>query len=74
MYPLISLDNRFNIYTKCPLNGTLANTKTHMRDVTECVYSIGYVLLAVIKAIVSNRNDLDLVMNYIQTLLSITNE
>ena len=37
------------IYTKCPSNGTLSNTKTHMRDATECINSIGYVLFAVIK-------------------------
>ena len=42
----------FNIYTKCPLNGTLANAKTHMRDVTECINAIGYGLSAVIKAII----------------------
>ena len=39
--------NSFNIYTKCPLNGILANTKTHMQDATECVNSIGYGLFAV---------------------------
>ena len=37
------------IYTKCPSNGTLSNTKTHMRDATECINSIGYALFAVIK-------------------------
>ena len=34
----------FNSYTKCTLNGTLANTKTHMRDATEDTNSIGYEL------------------------------
>ena len=46
----------FYIYTKCPSNGTFSNTKTHMRDVTECINSIGYALFAVIKAIFSNQN------------------
>ena len=45
MCPLSS----FNIYTKCPSSGTLSNTKTHMRDATECIKSIGYALFAVIK-------------------------
>ena len=66
MYYFICLDNSFNIYTKCPLNGVLANTKTYMRDVTECVNSIGYGLIAVVKAIVSIRNGLELFLNYIQ--------
>ena len=43
------LENSFNIYTKCPPNGTLSNTKTHMRNATECINSIGYALFAVIK-------------------------
>ena len=43
MYPLIMFGQQFsNINTKCSLNGTLANTKTHMRDATECINSIGY--------------------------------
>ena len=29
----------FNIYTKCPLNWTIANMKTHMQDTTECINS-----------------------------------
>ena len=49
MYPLALLENSFNIYTKCPSNGALSNTKTHMRDVTECINSIEYALFAVIK-------------------------
>ena len=65
----------FNIYTKCS-NGTLSNTKAHMRDATD---SIGYALFAVIKgvrrkdqesiqsskAIFSNPNGLEMLMNYI---------
>ena len=67
----ICLDISFNIYTKCPLNGTLTNTKTHIQDAIECVNSIGYGLVAVIKAIFSNRKDLEFIMNYIQTFVSI---
>ena len=43
------MENSFNIYTKCPSNGALSNKKTHMRDATECISSIGYALFAVIK-------------------------
>ena len=39
-----------------------------MWDATEYVNSIGYGLFAVIKAIFNNRNDLELIMNYIQTI------
>ena len=49
MYPLSIIGNSFNIYTKCPSNGALSNTKTHMRDATECINSIGYALFGVIK-------------------------
>ena len=72
MHPLTFLDNSFNIYTKCPLKGTLANTKTHIRDATESVDTIGYGLLTfavILKALFSNRNDLELKMNYIQTIV-----
>ena len=65
----LCLVNNFNMYTKCPLNETLANSKTHMRDARECINSIGYVLFAVIKAIFSNRYDFDLIMNYVQTIV-----
>ena len=61
----------FNIYTKSSLNGALTNTKTHIQDATECVNSIGYGLFAVIKAIFSNRNDLEFIMNYLKTNVSI---
>ena len=47
--PLFPFFIFFNIYTKCPSNGTLSNTKTHMRDATECINSIGYPLFAVFK-------------------------
>ena len=43
MYPLSIIGKQFNIYTKCPSNGTLSNTKTHMRDAFECINSIGYI-------------------------------
>ena len=49
MYPLSIKGNSFKIYTKCPSNGTLSNTKTHIRDATECINSIGYALFAVNK-------------------------
>ena len=50
MCPLCIIGKQFfNIYTKCPSNGTLSNTKTHMRDATECINSIGYALFADIK-------------------------
>ena len=65
------LENSFNIYTKCSLNGTLANTKMHIQYATESVNSIGYGLFAVIKTLFSNQNDLDLMMNFIRTILSI---
>ena len=52
------------------LKGPLANKKTHMRDVTGSVNSIGYGLFAVIKALFSNRNYLELIMNNIQTIVS----
>ena len=74
MYPLNMLDNTLNIYTKCPLNGTLANTKTHMRDATECINSIGYGLFAVIKVIFSNRNDLEFIVNYFQAIVPLINK
>ena len=70
MYPLIMF-GKFKIYTKCPVHCKLANTKTHMRDATECTNSIGYGLFAVIKAIFSNQNDFELIVNYIQTIISI---
>ena len=35
-----------------------------MQDATECINSIWYALLAVIKAILSNPNGLEMVMNY----------
>ena len=42
-----------------------------MRDAKESVNSIGYKygLFAVIQALFSNRNDLELIMNYIQKQL-----
>ena len=52
----------------------LANTKTHIRDARECINSIEYVLFAVVKAIFSNRYDLDLIMNYIQTIVTINKQ
>ena len=45
--------------------------KTHQRDATECVISIGYGLFAVNEAIFSNLNDLELIMNSIQTIVAI---
>ena len=36
-----------------------------MRDATECINAIGYALFAVIKAILSNPNGLEMIMNYI---------
>ena len=36
-----------------------------MRDATEYMNSIGYALFAVIKAIFSNPNALEMIMNYI---------
>ena len=39
----------------------------------ECVKSIGHGVFAVIKVILSNRNDLELIMNYIQTIVSVIN-
>ena len=44
--------------------GTFSNTKTHMRDATE-----GYELFAVFKVIFNNRNDLELFIKYIQTIV-----
>ena len=52
-------------------NGTLSNTKTHMRDATECINSVGYALFVVIKAIFSNPNGSEMIINYIQTSLAI---
>ena len=46
-------------------------TKTHMRDATEYTNSVWYALFAVIKAIFSNPNGLEMIMNYIQTIVSI---
>ena len=74
--PLSIIGTCLNIYTKGQSNGTLSNTKTHMRDATECINSIGYALFAVIKvskgekiksskAIFSNPNGLEMLMNYI---------
>ena len=57
---LALLENSFNIYTKCPFNGTLSNTNTHMRDATECINSIGYALFAAIKSIFSDQTDLEI--------------
>ena len=54
------LENSFNIYSKCSSNGTLSNTKTHMRDATEGFNSIRYALFAVIQAIFSNPNGLEI--------------
>ena len=36
-----------------------------MRDSTECLNLIGYAFIAVIIAIFSNQNDLEMIMNYI---------
>ena len=70
MCPLIMFMQQFEHLYKVS-TGTLANTP--MRDATECVNSesIGYGLFAVIKAIFSNPNDLELIVNYIQTIVSI---
>ena len=38
--------------------------QTHMRDATQLINSIGYALFAFIKAIYSNPNDLEMIMNY----------
>ena len=65
MYPLELLDNSFNIYTNCPSNGTLLNTKTYMLDATECINYIGYALFAVIKAVLIKPNGLEMTLNYI---------
>ena len=72
MYPLsiIGKENSFNIYTKCTSNGTLSDTKTQMRDATECINLIGYALFVVIKAIISNPNGLEMIMNYIYKLIN----
>ena len=61
----------FNIYTNYALNGTLANVKTHIRDATECLKAIGYELFTVIKAIYNSQHDLECIMNYFQTIVSI---
>ena len=45
-------------------------TKTQMRDATECINLIGYVLFAVIKAIISNPYGLEMIMNYIYKLIN----
>ena len=37
----------------------------------DCINSLGYGLFAVIKAIFSNSSDLELIMNYVQTIVSI---
>ena len=42
-----------------------------MRDATECINAVEYVLYAVIKAIFSNPNGLEMIMKYIQTIVSI---
>ena len=42
-----------------------------MRDATEDIDSAGYALFAVIKTIFSNPNGLEMIMNYIQTNVSI---
>ena len=65
MYPLSINAKKINIYAKCPSIGTLSNMKTHMRDATECINSIGYALFAVIKAIFSDPNGFEMIMNYI---------
>ena len=42
-----------------------------MRDAMDCINSIGYGLFAVINAIFSKQNDLELIKNYISTVVSI---
>ena len=64
----VLLENSFNIYTKCPSNGTLSNTKTHMRDATEWINSIGYAFFAVkVSKGAKIRNRYNQVMRYSAT-------
>ena len=55
IFPYVSFNNVwttiFTFIQSFHLNGRLANTKTHMRDATECINSIRYGLFVVIKAI-----------------------
>ena len=67
MYPLTMLGQHFNI-VKVPLKWDISKHEKYMRDATECINSIVYGLLDVIKAIFSNGNELELIMNYIKHL------
>ena len=62
-YCIIFSHVSFNHYTKWSINETLSNTKRHTRVATECINSIGYALFAVLKAIFSNPNGLEKIMN-----------
>ena len=42
-----------------------------MRVATEWTNALGYAVFAVIKAIFSNPNGLEMIMNYLQTIVSI---
>ena len=63
MYPSIMFRQQFKHLYNVSLKWDIANTKTYPRDATECINLIGCVLFAIIKAIFSNGNDLDLIMN-----------
>ena len=60
MYPLNSVENILT-FMQC----IHQMRQIHMGDATECIKSIGNALFAVFKAIFSNPNGLEMIMNNI---------
>ena len=64
-FPLVNFGQQFLHVCKPSLKWVICKHEDRAR----CVISTGDGLFGVIKAILSNRNDLELIMNYIQTIV-----
>ena len=65
MYPLSIIGKQFYHLYIVSIKFDIFKHETHMGDATECINPIGYALFAVIKAIFSNPNGLEMIMDYI---------
>ena len=67
MYPLSIIGKQFKHLYKVSIKWDIIKHEKlpHMQDSTECIDSKAYALFAVIKAIFSNPNGFEMIMNYI---------
>ena len=66
MYPLSIIGKQIEHLYKVSIKwDIIKHENAYMRDATECTNSIGYALFAVIRAIPSDPNALEIIMYYI---------